>query len=507
MMQLSRTLILFLVVFFRAAHGQVVNPPADDVFQPNELAWIFLTMDPADKAFLEDPANALSDDYKPAAIRFKNSLMDTVLAKPVGVRLRGNTSRYAEKKSFKIDFREFGGKKFFDYKKFNLKANVNDPSLIREPLTLQQFRELGVPAARTHHTRLYINDEYMGVYLNVEQIDDVFLERRNGHSEGYMYKCSWGANLSSSTQVLDEVMFESEINKDTDTRTEVGHFVDVLNGASDEAFVSEIEQVFDVDTYLRYLAVEAVTGHWDGYSYNQNNFYLYYNSVTGIVQFFPYDTDNTWGIDWVGQDWAKYDLTAWVMPGQPRPLTTRILGVPSYRAKYTEYVKQLFETTFTHTFIDPQLSSFQNMLQFSVYFDTYFVRAFGFTYADYLNSSTTNMSNHVKYGLKPYLDERTRTARQEIPDVITSVRESEKSEFLYPNPSASPRFVITSTADPSSLIVYHASGRQYPVETTNLDPGTYSVALPPDAADGLYVIRTSNGTQRWIYSQNQPSKP
>lgn len=503
-----RSVLSFLfVLLLRVTYGQAVNPPADEVYRPDELTWIFLTMDPADKAFLEDPANALSEDYKPATIRFKNSLMDTVLAKPVGVRLRGNTSRYAEKKSFKIDFREFGGKKFFDYKKFNLKANVNDPSLIREALTLQQFRELDVPAARTHHTRLYINDEYMGVYLNVEQVDDVFLERRNGHSEGSMYKCSWGANLSNSNQVLDEVLFESEINKSTDTRIEVGHFVDVLNGATDENFVSEIGHVFDVDTYLRYLAVEAVTGHWDGYSYNQNNFYLYYNSVTGIVQFFPYDVDNTWGIDWVGQDWAKYDLTAWVMPGQPRPLTTRILAVPAYRAQYMNYIKKLFETTFTHTFIDPQLGSFQSMLQFSVYYDTYFVRAFGFTYTDYLNSSTTNMANHVKYGLKPYLDERTRTAREEIPDIVTSTRESERAETIYPNPSPAPRFVITSTGDPSGLVVYHASGRQYPVEITSLEPGTYSVALPPDAAPGLYVIRTSNGTKRWIYTQNQPPKP
>jgi len=503
-----RSILLFLFVFLlRGTYGQSVNPQPDEVFRPDELTWIFLTMDPADKAFLEDPANALSEDYKPATIRFKNSLMDTFLVKPVGVRLRGNTSRYAEKKSFKIDFREFGGKKFFDYKKFNLKANVNDPSLIREALTLQQFRELGVPAARTHHTRLYINEEYMGVYLNVEQVDDVFLERRNGHSEGSMYKCSWGANLSSSSQVLDEVMFESEINKSSDTRIEVGHFVDVLNTASDDEFVTQIEQVFDVDTYLRYLAVEAVTGHWDGYSYNQNNFYLYYNSNTGIVQFLPYDVDNTWGIDWVGQDWGKYDLNAWVMPGQPRPLTTRILSVPSYRVRYTEFIKQLFETTFTHAFIDPQLSSFQNMLQFSVYFDTYFVRAFGFTYNDYLNSSTTNMTNHVKYGLKPYLDERTRTAREEIPDVVTSVRESSTHDAIYPNPSTAPQFVITSTGDPSCLVVYHSSGRQYPVEITNLDADIYQVTLSTDAPAGLYLIRTMKGTSRWIYAQNQSSKP
>src|SRR5262245_2986361 len=133
-----RPAILLFLLWSGYSHAQLVNPGEDKVFRPDEISWVFLTMAPADKAFLQNPDNATSEEYKPATMRFKNSQMDTILAGLVGVRLRGNTSRYAEKKSFKIDFREFGGKKFFNYKKINLKANVNDPSTIREPLTLQQ---------------------------------------------------------------------------------------------------------------------------------------------------------------------------------------------------------------------------------------------------------------------------------------------------------------------------------------------------------------------------------
>jgi spore coat protein H len=63
------------------------------------------------------------------------------------------------------------------------------PTMIRELLTLKYYREMNVPAARTHHVRLYMNDEYMGIYLNVEQIDDEFLNQRHGHEEGFLYKC------------------------------------------------------------------------------------------------------------------------------------------------------------------------------------------------------------------------------------------------------------------------------------------------------------------------------
>ncbi len=492
--------IAILLLLAVEATAQVTNPGVDKVYRPDELTWIFLTMDPAHKAFLQDPANAQSETYFPASFRMKNTQMDTTLTSNVGVRLRGNTSRYAEKKSFKIDFREFGGKKFFEYKKFNLKANVNDPSLIREALSLQQYRELDIPAARTHHVKLYINEEFMGVYLNVEQVDDVFLTMRYRHSSGYMYKCNWGANLSAASQVMDAVMFESEINKGSDTRAEMSHFVQVLNSASDASFATEIEQVFNVDLYLRQLAIEALLGHWDGYSYNQNNFYVYYNGQTGKVEFLPYDVDNTWGIDWVGQDWAKYDLNAWYYPGQPRPLTTRILSVPAYFEKYKGYLKEVIETTFNHSFIDDKLALYQSMLQFDVYQDTYFVRAFGFTYNDFINAQTQRMNNHVEYGIKPYLDERTKYAREQIPELVTSVNETTQENYIYPNPSSSPVvYYYSGTGDPSSVMVYNSTGQAMVFEIIAKDETTLEIRLPVNVPAGLYMIRSREKIMKWVY--------
>jgi len=117
----------------------------------------------SDKEFLLDDANVDSNEYLPASFQFANSQMDTVLTFEVGLRLRGNSSRNQPKRSFKIKFKEFDGEKFFGYKKFNLKAENNDPSMVREMLALQTFRKRNVPATRTHHVELYINDEYMGI--------------------------------------------------------------------------------------------------------------------------------------------------------------------------------------------------------------------------------------------------------------------------------------------------------------------------------------------------------
>ena len=39
--------------------------------------------------------------------------------------------------------------------------------------------------------------------------------------------------------------------------------------------VDELERVVDLDAFLRYWAVESLIGFWDGYTNNQNNYFIY----------------------------------------------------------------------------------------------------------------------------------------------------------------------------------------------------------------------------------------
>lgn len=497
--QMKRLTLLFLLIH-PTLWAQPINPGVDVVFRPDELAVIRLTMSPEDKAFLLHPDNVESEVYLEAVFHMVNSQMDTVLAQKVGVRLRGNTSRYHEKKPFKIDFREFGGKKFFDYKKFNLKPNVNDPSHFREPLSLLCFREMDIPAARTFPLRLYINDEYMGVYTNVEQIDDEFLNDRFGHEEGFLYKCNFGANLLNNEQIYNELLFESEINEDEDTRAELAHFVDVLNTTSTTNFATEIEKVFNVDRYLRQLAVEALIGHWDGYSYNMNNYYLFYNGVEKKFEYFPYDTDNTWGIDWANRDWATRNLNAWSKEEVPLPLTKRILNVPTFKQKYVQYLGETMKKVFNEEFVLPKLEAYKNLLSDAVQEDIYFSKSFGFTHADFLQSFSTGMANHVEYGIAEFLDVRRRHAIQQIPEL------SDKDDLtisVYPNPASRPEFYYYT---PSGLLkqahVYSSTGTMLGVSVERLPDDRIRIALPDHAPSGLYVVHVDGKVFRWMYAAN-----
>jgi spore coat protein H len=493
------SLLLALCILTFSLNAQNINSGVDEIFRPSELAIIKVTLAPEHKAFLLNPDNAASEEYFPATFYMANSLLDTLLVQQVGIRLRGNTSRNHNKKSFKIDFREYGGKKFFDYKKFNLKPTVNDPSLMREALTMLYYREMQVPAARTHPLKLYMNNEYMGAYINVEQVDDEFLNDRHGHEEGFLYKCSWGADLQNNGQVFNTVMFESEINKDVDTRAELDAFVKILNTTSSTDFKAEIEKAFEVDSYLRQLAVEAMLGHWDGYSYNKNNYYLFYNGQTKRVEFFPYDADNTWGIDWVNRDWATRSLLAWSRNGEPRPLTTRILEVPEFKQRYANYLKELARTLFNEEYLNPLLEQYKSLMSEAIREDSYFDDAFGFTHADFLNSFETALSNHVEYGIKQYMRVRLEIAENEIPDLVTSLEETPVPFFTYPNPSGRPEFTISRPVQADELSVYSSTGvLQSTVVTKQLDK---TGVMLVGAAPGLYYIKLRGTVVKWVYGQ------
>ncbi len=493
-------IILFCTLAAFACFSQNINPGADKVFRPDEIATIRLVLAPEHKTYLLDPANAESEEYFPATFEMTNTQMDTLLAIEVGVRLRGNTSRYHQKKGFKIDFREYQGPRFYGYKKFNLKPDVNDPSLIRELLTLQLYREMEVPAARTHHVKLYMNEEYMGAYLNVEQIDDEFLNMRHGHEEGFLYKCEYGANLLDNGQVFNQVVFESELNEQSDTRAELDRFVEVLNGTSSTNFKSEIEKVFLVDRYLRQLAVEMLTGHWDGYSYNKNNFYLFYNGETKLFEFFPYDADNTWGIDWVGRDWAQRNLNTWYATGDPRPLTTRILGVPEYKQLFLFYCKELLENYFNESYLNPILDAYKTLLNDAIATDPYFEKAFGFTHTDFLNSFDLGMdNNHVDYGLREYLQVRTASAIQQVPALVTAVEEPLNTVRLYPNPSSEPRlFLSCSDTQQKSLQVYSSLGVAIPVQVAKTEE-RLEISFQEKITPGIYFIQYNGEILKWIH--------
>lgn len=395
------------------AGAQTDIPPNPPAYLQEEVATIAITMDPdsADAMLFGDVGYASTNAF-PATFHYISSVVDTVID-TVGIRLRGNTSLGAPKKSFKLDLNAFiPGQKFADLEKLNVNANQNDPSLLRAGLGWNIIRRMGLAGSRTSHVRLTLNGAYMGAYLNTEHFDEEFVEEYYAKNNGNLYKCLWPATLEYISQTPDDYKFEVngrrayelKTNTDEDDYTDIAAFIDVLNNAPDDQFKCAIEEVFNVADYLKVQAFDVVTGNWDGYAGNKNNFYLYHNPQTGLFDYIPYDLDNTWGIDWVNSNWEDRNPYTWST--EYRPLYDRLMAVPEYRDWYTHYLRRMQEEWAHPDSVAAYLEPRHALLMEPIESDAYFPLSFGFTDGDFEASLDEAWGGHVEYGILPWLDAR-----------------------------------------------------------------------------------------------------
>lgn len=485
----SWLLFLFIGIQF-VGFGQNINPEYNSIFVQEELTKIELTLDEADKQALVYPKNPYLDIYYQAKIHLQNSKLDTIIG-TVGVRIRGNTSRGNQKKSFKIDFKEFGGEQVKHLKKLNLKPNNNDPSMLRESMSWELYRRMNVPAARTSFVELYMNDEFMGVYQNVENIDDEFVNRRFGNEDGNLFKCRWGATLEKSNDINNNDLFELKTNEEVNDRSRLKKLVEVINSSVNSEWEQNMEAIFDVDNYLRQMAVESMIGNWDGYAYNSNNYYLYDNPATNKIHYIPYDLDNTWGIDWIGPDWAKEDLMTWYSDWLDVRLTKQILKSEKYKKIYADYIKEVMTQWFS---MKDYMDFYYSVAKDAVVNDRYYSLDYGYSYNDFLEAPVAAWGKHVEYSITDYIDKRYQTASTQVP-VADEIKTNSLVNFvIYPNPSDGNVIGFKGSEILDEPELFDSWGRKIRSESTSNGTIQFKNRLPK----GIYFLKIGQYVQKLI---------
>ena len=106
----------------------------------------------------------------------------------VRMRIRGDSSRSFPKKSLKIRFDSEVFANGRDVLNFN--AEYFDKSYVRAVLSSQIMRQAGQSCFRAEHARLYLNGEFLGLYVDTENMDENFLTTRGFDAQGNLYKAA-----------------------------------------------------------------------------------------------------------------------------------------------------------------------------------------------------------------------------------------------------------------------------------------------------------------------------
>ncbi len=414
---------LALLSLFSPVFAQVSHPSDGVVYDRNQVSKIEILIHPDSLAFILDPSNASSNHEFPATLIFSNATLADTLTN-IGFRLRGNTSRQADKKSFKISVNSFSsGRRYQGFKDFNLNGEHNDPSISRARIAWEFASAEGIACSRSVHSELYINGDYKGLYLNTEHINNDWLKLRFGTNTGNLYKCTYPANLRFISNNPDdyklsksngERVYELKTNEDVDDYSKLALFIDVLNNTPQSQLLCSLDSIFNIESYLRSLAFEVIMGHWDNYSFNQNNYYLYENPETGKIEYIPYDIDNSMGIDWFGIDWASRDVNNWQNSGQNFPLSDRLLSIPALEEIYQYYLRDYATKIGSSTQLS-RVDSIKSQINSYAYADTFRSLDYGFDINDFDQSFTSSQANqHVKKGIKPYLNTRSSSALTQL---------------------------------------------------------------------------------------------
>lgn len=237
------------------------------LYDDSHLPRIDITIDPVLLQWIMD--HRQSDSEHVAVFRFRNSWIDETVDS-IGFRLRGNTSRDSQKKSFKVSFNTFfSGREFHGVDKLNLNGEHNDPSIIRSKLCFDLYGDLGMRASRANHVELYINGAYRGLYISVEHVDDEFLQKNFSDDSGNLWKCLYPADLvylGSSPELYRLVnsdgrpAYELKTNEELSDFSNLARFIDVLNNTPLAGLPDSLEQILDVPSALKYFCVQPHDG-------------------------------------------------------------------------------------------------------------------------------------------------------------------------------------------------------------------------------------------------------
>ncbi|MDG1101244.1 MAG: CotH kinase family protein [Saprospiraceae bacterium] len=296
------TVILGILISFVAV-GQ-----GELIFDDSYVHEVRITFDNVD--FWSELSQNYLNNYPDVPYSMASASIDGEVTDSVGIRQKGFASHFGsqgDKKSMKIDFNHFvDGKKYDGLKKINLNNGFGDPAIQRDKLCYNIMNKSGVDAPRTSYARIYLNNQYWGLYLLVEQVDRTFLKDNFGNSNGNLFKNVGNSELEWMGQDISQYqqIFELKTDSNVEAWENFVELMDVLNNTGDGDFKEEISKIFDVDLYLKALAVDVATGNWDSYIEHGRNFYMYQDADSRKFNWIPWDYNfalgGTFGSDFGG---------------------------------------------------------------------------------------------------------------------------------------------------------------------------------------------------------------
>lgn len=323
-------------------------------------------------------------NYIDVTLKFRNKTW-----KNVGFRLKGNSTLRTAwssgnyKLPFRLNFDEFEDKypaitnqHFYGFEEMSFSPGAKDPSLIHEKLASDVFRQAGIPAARCAFYKVYIDFgaglKYCGVYTGLEIPDDNMIKSQFGEESGNIYK------PESNFTTFNQSVFEKKNNTTAADFSDVTAFVAALNNpirtTDAQTWRTQLEAIFNMDHFLKYLAVNNAIVNWDSYGAMAHNYYLYNHSAKKLT-WIPWDHNEAFagspgitgtaggtgvpGVPGGGMNGVSLSMNE---VGVNWPLLRFVANDAAYYSRYKLYMKAFRDNVFTESYMNNLIDKYQQLI-------------------------------------------------------------------------------------------------------------------------------------------------
>lgn len=276
--------------------ADVKSYPAMPLYDPQTLRTFFLEFENADwEKELSDFHN--TDVEVPATL-----IVDGKTYRDVGIHFRGMSSFMmvgeGRKHSLALAL-DFKHKKqgLKGYNTLTLLNSHEDPSFLRAVLYFQIAREY-LPAPKANFTRVVINGESWGIYVNKQQFNKDFVDEWFDTQKGARWKAPGSPGAAAGLEYLGEDVelykrrFELKSKDDPKAWKALIHLSRVLNETPADQLEEKLQPILNIDGVLHFLALENVLINNDGYWIRASDYCLYQDEDDRF-HIIPHDANET----------------------------------------------------------------------------------------------------------------------------------------------------------------------------------------------------------------------
>ncbi len=247
----------------------------------------------------------MTESEQPAVITVRDQQVDGA------AKIRGASSTGYPKVSYTLDFQsdELSVEEWGDKSREHmvLTTTFDDNSYVRQKLSFDLWRAMAVAqdvqrlTPRTFFGVVYINGDYIGLYMGCDRIDDEFLRHMGFAGEGNMYKAIshdanfklTGANGYAKTWLSSG--YEKTEGPEPDDFADLDALVAWTGSTNPTTLWTEGSSRIDLDEFIDWFLFVSVALAQDSAG---KNAYLYHDEDGGQLRFVPWDFNDSWGQNW-----------------------------------------------------------------------------------------------------------------------------------------------------------------------------------------------------------------